>query len=579
MRPDYDVAIMGGGPAGASLGARLADAQLRTVILEEQVFPREHIGESLASPAIPCLVESGALGPVLSRSCWVRKFGGYYSWDSDAPSAGYFRHRQWEADGIHRWSLHVDRAAFDYVLLRHARARGAHVYEDSAVESVERTANGTRVCLREGTELTCRIFVDASGRMNRASALNGRGWLSSYRNIAIWTHFAGGLPAQSLPGDWNIFRSGNLSPIGCFAFELGWVWYIPVIQTVNGSQIRTHSIGIVTDPKVLKLPATRLTDPGIFLDTLRTVPLLRDLIRDIAPVKKDLRTATNYSMISSKMNDFDDRWIAIGDAAFFVDPLFSSGVSFAMLQAAAAARLIQVTLSDDLDEDMKRGLWNDYSDVWTLTATSFAASIDQWYAAIAHANPNSVYWNERSSDQSFFNRMTSFEWLLDADVTGDLIQIMTRGSGRLNELPKDGALMRSISEVVHNEPREDSVLRLQSGVTVCRSATLNAKHNGLPDPWSHGPYWEDPMKCRQEVAPLYGDPRSCFRFRSREDEGGYVRFFDEESGRNLARLLTSGRPYGALRSELSEAQWDLLLRLIAARMVEVENRAHAQAAV
>ena len=578
MPPDYDVVIMGGGPAGSSLGARLArQTKLRTAVFEEHTFPREHIGESFASPVIPCLAETGALDPVLRSGCYIRKYGGYYSWDSKAPSVSFFRHRLWQADGIRRWSIHVNRAEFDHILLQHASKSGCDVFEAAAIESSECQGEGVRVRLRDGRELTCYILVDASGRMNRSAIERNKGWLSSYRNVAIWSHFTGGLPAQCLDGTWNIFREPNLSPIGCFAFDQGWCWYIPVMQIVNGLRVRTHSIGLVTDPKVLRGTSCRLTDPSVFLKTLHKIPLLRELIGDIRPVYSDLHTATNYSMISSRMCDYNQRWISVGDASYFVDPLFSSGVSFAMLQAAAAARLIEANFNPDLGEDMKRELWDDYTQTWALTAWSFAVNIDQWYAAIAHENPNSVYWNERASDRAFFDRINSFEWLLDADVTGDLIYVMTRGSGRLAALPPSGALLRATRKLASCEPGPDAVLRLLPGVAIRKSMTFNgiaARSACRPDAWSHGPYWSDPLSHAGEVAPLYAQPEVCFRFHVESDaDGPQVRFFHEGSGRSVFNILRNApHQYGDLRLRLPEVEWEILLRLMGAGMVTAENQ-------
>jgi hypothetical protein len=288
----YDIVIMGGGPAGASLGARLVrGTDLKVAIFEEARFPREHIGESFASPVIPCLQESGALPKVLASNCYVRKFGGYYYWDAVAPTVAFFRHRLWQQDGYHRWSLHVNRAEFDQILLEHARDSGVKVYEGARVETVTRCDHMSQVRINNGQEVLCHVFVDASGRRNHVNPGNRHAWLSSYRNIAIWGHFIGGKPAQSLPGDWNIFREQNLSPIGCFAFSDGWIWYIPVPQSIQGRKMLTHSIGIVTDPSILQKPGRRLTQMNTFLQALKQIPLLKDLIIDIRPVYPALHTA------------------------------------------------------------------------------------------------------------------------------------------------------------------------------------------------------------------------------------------------------------------------------------------------
>src|SRR5207244_2770764 len=139
--------------------------------------------ESFASPAVPCLQETGVLPKVLASDCHVRKFGGYYAWGGGPPAVSFFRHRLWQRDGVHRWSVHVNRAEFDHLLLRHARACGADVFEGVRVEGVSRVRDGCRVRLSGGREAEGKVFVDASGRANAAGAGARKGWLSAYRNI------------------------------------------------------------------------------------------------------------------------------------------------------------------------------------------------------------------------------------------------------------------------------------------------------------------------------------------------------------------------------------------------------------
>jgi len=161
----YDVAIMGGGPAGSTLAARLArETNLSIAIFEAEYFPRDHIGETLVHTIVPSLHESGALAKVLASECYLKKAGGFYSWDPKRPWASYFEHELHERDGHFRWSIHCNRSEFDYILLTHARDCGAEVYEGTPVNAVSRQDDITTLDLGIRGEAKCRLFVNSSGR-------------------------------------------------------------------------------------------------------------------------------------------------------------------------------------------------------------------------------------------------------------------------------------------------------------------------------------------------------------------------------------------------------------------------------
>src|SRR5215475_5707461 len=370
----YDVAIMGGGPAGSTLAARIArETKLSVAIFEAEFFPRDHIGETLVHTIVPSLLESGALPKVLASECWIKKGGGFYSWDPKRPWASYFEHGLHEQDGYFRWAIHCNRPEFDHILLNHARDSGAEVYEGTPVNGVSRQDDITTLDLGVNGQARCRIFVNSSGRTSSTTITGERQFLSNFRNVAIWNHVVGGRPAQSLPGDWNIFREKDLSPIASLAFEDGWFWYIPVPKIIQGKRVVTHSLGVVTDPSAMSDPKKRFTDPRIFMATARRVPLLCDLIKDAELVSDKFLTAPNYSRISGTMCDWDQREIRVGDAAYFVDPLFSSGVHFALQHAGMAVVMIKAAFDDTLSDTLKEELWEDYQEQLCSVARGFAA--------------------------------------------------------------------------------------------------------------------------------------------------------------------------------------------------------------
>lgn len=571
----YDVAIMGGGPAGATLAARLArETRLSVAVFESEFFPRDHIGETLVHTIVPSLYESGALGKVLASDCYIKKAGGFYSWDPKQPWASYFEHEHHEKDGHFRWSIHTNRPEFDHILLRHARDSGAEVYEGTPVNAVSRQDGITTLDLGIHGQARCKLFVNCSGRTSSTTITGDRQFLSDYRNIAIWNHIVGGRPAQTLPGDWNIFREKDLSPIASLAFDDGWFWYIPVPKLIQGKRVVTHSLGVVTDPAALVDPKKRFTDPEVFMATARRVPLLCDLIKDAQLVSDKFMTAPNFSRISGRMCDWDKREIRVGDAAYFVDPLFSSGVHFALQHAGMAMVMIKAAFDDGLSETMKRELWEDYHETLSSVARGFSLAIDQWYCEIARDKPDSVYWKHRSSAPTFMNRADTFQSLINGQIHGDLLQVITKGTNNINSLGKDGALRRTHEEIRRKEPRSDAHIRLKRNVDVKPSLTLEGPvrtPDGKVIPFLHGPYWDDPERHASEVLPLFPGPRECHRLHFTDDERDVkVKFLDaEHKGLDLIATLRSGQhTYGQLKDRLSPPQQHLLLLAVASDMVE-----------
>lgn len=568
----YDVVIMGAGPGGTTLAALLARrSNLRVAVVEKAEFPRDRIGESFSYRVIPVLEASGALKPVLESGCWVKKFGGFYAWNPDRPATTFFEHHHHLVDGAYRWAIHCNRADFDQILLEHARSLGVEVFQPVGVTGVERKAGGGfDVGLSDGTALEARIFVEAAGRQTSLLTGESKAHLSKFENVAVWTHVIDGRPPQTLPGDWNIFREPNLSPIGSFAFEDGWYWYIPVPKMVNGERVVTHSLGMVTDPAQLKGNADVRRSSQALVEHARKVPLLRDLIANAAPIEESVHVATNYSMVSERFCDYDEGWLLLGDSAFFVDPLFSSGVAFAVHEAAGASLLIKEALEGTRSAEECRDLWRDYDASWHRLGSSFALVIDQWYHAIAEAHPDSVYWRRKSVTRVAGLQTAAFQAVVDTAVSPDLVRVLTREVDDLETVLSTGPIaeLRRAAGASEDTPLALAPgVRFRAGVSAgvgqSRGSYRPGEEAKVGSPVAR--YWDDPLSPDVDLPPMYGEPVPCWYF----DDGEHlVRAPSEAAGRPVYEACAGGgRSARDIVAGFDPMQRQLLRELVSVGMV------------
>ncbi len=301
----HDVVVVGAGPAGSTVAALLAQRGLRVLVLEKEAFPRFHIGESLLPITIPVLER---LGVEPRADTFVFKRGAEFVCEETG-----IRRRFGFAgalSGCPASSWHVERAAFDTVLRDRALALGAEVRHGETVTGVEIEPDRVRVRTGSGT-VTGRFFIDASGQ-DRLLAQQSR-TVEPYRRFgaaAVFTHFEG-------YGDATQQELGPGNEIRIMLRPEGWGWIIPLPG-------RRLSIGIVSKGKVSR----EVLDHGLLAGPLVT--------RWTAGAERlQTRVIRNFSYRNTE--PAGPRFAAIGDAACFLDPVFSSGVMLAMRSAEALA--------------------------------------------------------------------------------------------------------------------------------------------------------------------------------------------------------------------------------------------------
>jgi flavin-dependent dehydrogenase len=322
-----EVLVAGGGPAGATIAALLAQQGRDVVLMDKAHHPRFHIGESLLPANVALLDKLGVRDQV--EAIGMRKYGvEFVSPDHDHGAAIEFS-EAWDKSMPYAWQ--VRRSEFDEILFRNAAARGARALEGHRVREVAFDADGAtvQVDVGDGGAAVRQVWragfvVDASGRDTLlANQFGCKQKNPKHNSSALYGHFAG---AKRLEGK----LEGNIT---IFWFAHGWFWFIPLADG-------TTSIGAVCWPYYLKSRQKPLLD--FFHDTIALCPALVERLDGAVLVGDEVHATGNYSYSSTQSSG--DRFLMLGDAYAFIDPVFSSGVYLAMQSAFDGAGLVTAAL-------------------------------------------------------------------------------------------------------------------------------------------------------------------------------------------------------------------------------------------
>ena len=356
MAESCDIVVIGGGPGGSACATLLADQGYRVVLLERARFPREHVGESLLPASIPVLEQIGVM-PAIESAGFVVKRGATLVWGKDPePWSWYFA----DDPGQRATSFQVVRSEFDHILLKNAAAHGVDVREEHQVLDVG--LDGERVTgveyMADGHKgaIGCRFLVDASGQaalLSRKLALHQ--WDEYFKNLAVYGYYENAAHLEP-PNDGNIFIE---------SYEHGWLWKIPLHTGVT-------SVGAVVDKEIGQEGLRELGPRGFLEAQVGLAPRTKELLK-AATLVDEPNVERDWSYTSKQFAG--DGYVLVGDAACFVDPLFSSGVHLALGSATLAANYVKSALEEPQTREqaaqLYESLYRKQYDYFHLTAQLF----------------------------------------------------------------------------------------------------------------------------------------------------------------------------------------------------------------
>jgi flavin-dependent dehydrogenase len=351
----YDVAIIGGGPAGSTAATLLARAGRRVIVFEREKFPRFHIGESLLPFSVQAFDRLG-VRKKLDRT-FLPKFGGEIVTACGTKGVKFYFKDGYRSRRDRAYQ--VTRSEFDKLLLDHSRENGAEVREETEVKKIVFAPDCVRIDVATSAGATdmfaAKYLLDCSGRQTMlGSFFKLKQNYNHLQKFSVFAHYENVDRAEGIDGTLIRMVRGLDR----------WFWMIPLTQT-------RMSIGVVMDTATFR--AMKLSPEAALEKCIAEQPMVLERMQRAERVSP-VYSAGDYSYRNTKL--FGDRWLLVGDAAGFIDPVFSSGVFLAIMSAEKAADTLNEALRD---ESRRYRLFKNYSRSVNRIMDIYLAFVNSWY--------------------------------------------------------------------------------------------------------------------------------------------------------------------------------------------------------
>ena len=446
-----DVIVIGGGPAGSTAATMLAKHGCSVLLLERSEFPRDHVGESLLPASIPVLEELGVIDEV-QQAGFLPKWGATMIWGIDKePWSWYFR----ETNEQYPNSYQVWRPEFDKILLDNSRKHGVDVREKHRVVHVVfegSKAVGVKYVDDFGNSkiANAEYIVDASGQQNvLGSQLNTKKEDRFFRNLAVYGYYTG-VPKLPEPAHNNIFIE---------SYENGWCWNIPLHNGHN-------SIGIVVDGTSNQNSIQELGAETFYIGELSKASYISRLL-ETAELQSVPSVIKDWSYSCSPM--VGDGYILVGDAACFIDPLFSSGVHLALMSGVLSSTYINTSKRDETLGLASRSV---YEDLYMKEYGHFRELARLFYSS--NRSVESYFWEARrvlDADTSLSPRNAFIQAVAGQSTRGYERVVLQHG-----DLPK--SFLGSVNQIeseVQGRSEEFTQLSVDGGSSLSKSLSVIPK--------------------------------------------------------------------------------------------------------